>query len=111
MIQRCCNKNNSSFHNYGGRGIGVYKKWKDDFNSYVNYVMSLPNAMAKGYTIDRIDNDGHYEPGNIRWATGTEQAMNKRKIIYVDSGERDEDDCIIYNRIDADTGELCNREY
>ena len=79
MKQRCYNPNHHSYHNYGGRGITICDEWKDNFKSYFDYVMSLPNAMKSNYVLDREDNDGNYEPGNLRWVTPKIQRMNQRK--------------------------------
>ena len=79
MKHRCSNSNNVAYKYYGGRGIEVYNEWKDDFKAFFDYIMKLPNAMKSGYSIDRINNDGNYEPGNVRWATHTDQMNNTRK--------------------------------
>ena len=78
MKSRCCSKINPGYNYYGGRGITVCREWLDDFMVFHNYVISLPNAMESGYSIDRIDNDGNYKPGNIRWADKHTQTANKR---------------------------------
>lgn len=51
------------------------EEWRDDFSAFFAYVGPCPSK----YSLDRINNDGHYEPGNVRWATATQQAQNKRK--------------------------------
>ena len=78
MKVRCYNKNSPAYKNWGGRGITVYNKWIDDFELFYNYITSLPgyNKSAK-LSLDRIDNDGDYEPGNLRWADMHTQAVNK----------------------------------
>jgi hypothetical protein len=81
MIQRCENKKNKSYYDYGGRGIRVYSDWTKDggykkFKEYVITSCGLP--PSNDHQIDRIDNDAGYNPGNIRWVTRTENARNKR---------------------------------
>lgn len=82
MKNRCCNVNNVSYRNYGGRGITVCDEWKNDFQAFYDYVSDLPHFGEKGYTLDRINNDGNYEPSNVRWATAKEQRSNQRKVLY-----------------------------
>lgn len=78
IVQRCTNPNNRAFGRYGGRGITVCDEWRHSFQAFYDYVSALPNSGQRGYSIDRIDNDGNYEPGNVKWSTQTEQARNKR---------------------------------
>ena len=72
---RCYNPNHIKTKNYLGRGITVCDEWKNDFDAFYKYVGDRPSVQ---HSLDRIDNDGNYEPGNVRWATYTEQARNKR---------------------------------
>lgn len=74
MIERCRNKNNPKYHNYGGRGIKVCKRW----HNFANFLADVGNPPTSKHTLDRIDNDGDYEPRNVRWATPTEQSYNQR---------------------------------
>ena len=78
MKNRCANPNNTAFKNYGGRGITVCDEWKNDFEAFYNYVSKLPHFNEIGYTLDRINNDGNYEPNNVRWATRKQQRANQR---------------------------------
>lgn len=75
MKARCLIPSSSSFHKYGARGIRVAPEWVDDFAAFVAHVGRRPGP---GYSLERKDNEGHYEPGNVRWATSKEQARNRR---------------------------------
>ena len=75
MIYRCENPRCPAFANYGGRGIRVAPDWRHDFQAFLSYVGPRPSKL---HSIDRIDVNGNYEPGNVRWATWTEQMRNTR---------------------------------
>ena len=80
MKQRCHNPKNGSYYKYGGRGIGVCERWRESFEAFLEDVGKRP-SMA--HTLDRFpNNDGDYEPGNVRWATIDQQASNKRPDIW-----------------------------
>lgn len=74
MRMRCRNPNNVSYVNYGGRGIEVCDRWYKSFSNFIQDVGKRPDSKL---TLDRIDNNGNYEPGNVRWATRTVQQFNR----------------------------------
>jgi hypothetical protein len=78
---RCTNTNDPHFDRYGGRGITICDEWKNDFKAFYDWSMS--NGYADDLTIDRIDNNGNYEPSNCRWVTVAEQNRNKRNVKYI----------------------------
>ena len=79
MKGRCNNPNNSRYKYYGARGIKVCEEWDKSFEAFYEYVSKLPDYGTPTYTLDRINNDGNYEPGNVRWASKKTQALNRRK--------------------------------
>lgn len=81
MLDRCNNEKSTSYVNYGGRGIRVCPEWEA---SYEAFLASVGPRPSPSHTLDRIDNDGNYEPGNVRWATPSQQARNKRNTVWVE---------------------------
>ena len=75
MKRRCLNPNATSYPWYGARGIKVCDKWLNDPVAFIEYIGKAP---GREYSIDRINNNGDYEPGNVRWATKSQQAKNRR---------------------------------
>lgn len=75
-IQRCHNPKNAGYRHYGGRGITVHEAWRANVRAFVKHVGRKPTEF---HSLDRIDNDGNYEPGNVRWATGKEQGSNRQR--------------------------------
>ena len=88
MNARCFDSNNMSYHNYGGRGIEVCHVWKNDYAAFE--LWALNHGYKSELTLDRIDNDGNYEPQNCRWITRKLNARNKRnnKIISAFNEEK-----------------------
>lgn len=80
MIRRCVDPKDAAFRNYGGRGIKVCKKW---LNSFENFLADMGPRPSAEHSIDRIDNDGNYEPGNCRWATRMQQNGNQRTNVQL----------------------------
>ena len=78
MRMRCRNHNDTDWDNYGGRGIAICERW-EDFSAFLADMGPRP----RGYTLDRIDSNGNYEPSNCRWATAKTQANNKRSNVYI----------------------------
>lgn len=80
MIERCENKRSVKYKDYGGRGIKVHLLWRQSFQCFLSYLKStIGLRLSPKHSIDRINNDGNYEPGNIRWATQQQQQNNKRR--------------------------------
>jgi hypothetical protein len=73
--QRCFNPKHKSYHQYGGRGIIICEEWRHSFEAFFAEIGPAP---SKQHSVDRIDNSRGYEPGNIRWATASQQCRNKR---------------------------------
>lgn len=80
--QRCFNPSSPAYRDYGGRGVGMSDRWrfgengKSGFECFIEDIGPWPGP---GFSLDRINNDGDYEPGNVRWATAKQQANNKRR--------------------------------
>jgi hypothetical protein len=75
MKQRCGNSRNPAYRNYGGRGIRVCQEWQNDFSAFFAHIGKSPEPNSQ---VDRINNNGNYEPGNVRWTTPKENMRNTR---------------------------------
>ncbi len=79
ILGRCNNPRDADYHNYGGRGIKVCERWE----IFSNFLADMGEPQD-GLTLERIDNDGNYEPGNCRWALRSDQNKNTRRTIIID---------------------------
>ena len=77
LVQRCTNSKHKAWQYYGGRGIKVCKEWRFSFQTFFDHIGPKPKPYRE-FSIDRINNNGNYKPGNVRWATLKQQAQNKR---------------------------------
>jgi len=80
--KRCYNKKEPGYKNYGWRGIKMYEPWINDYLMFKNYILSNLGERPEGHSLDRIDNDGNYEPGNLRWADRVTQNTNQRPKTF-----------------------------
>ncbi len=78
MKNRCYNPNCEKYARWGGRGITVCERW---LHSFANFYADMGQRPSAKHSLDRIDNDGNYEPGNCRWATSVEQNNNQSKTL------------------------------
>ena len=84
MIARCVNSRAASYPDYGGRGIAVCERWRGDFAAFLEDMGRKPSP---DHSIDRINNDGNYEPSNCKWSTRSEQQRNRRSTATLTIGE------------------------
>lgn len=75
MIDRCENKNSVGYQNYGARGIKLCDRWRSDF---INFYTDMSPTYRQGLTIERVNNDGDYDPSNCKWIPRSEQSKNRR---------------------------------
>ncbi len=83
MVQRCEDAHCPLYKDYGGRGIRVCERWRTSFQAFLSDVGPRPGST---YSLERERNGGHYEPGNVRWATKKEQARNRRSTRLLSDG-------------------------
>lgn len=81
MLRRCNNPSHRKFHRYGGRGITVCERWL----TFANFKQDMLATYADDLTLDRIDNNGPYSPDNCRWATNSQQAINRHTTVWIDT--------------------------
>jgi hypothetical protein len=80
MIARCTQPGTAGYESYGGRGISVADRWME----FDNFLMDMGVRPSMNHSIDRLNTNGDYEPGNCRWATPKEQQRNKRSNLVID---------------------------
>lgn len=83
MQVRCYSPKHIAYPDYGGRGIRVCDEWRDKAMGFEAFLNHIGKAPGPTHTVDRIEVDGHYQPGNVRWATPKEQGLNKRIHKYL----------------------------
>ena len=87
MKNRCLNPKQERYKDYGGRGITICNRWlhgEGNLTGFQCFIADVGSKPSTSHSLDRKENDGNYEPGNVRWATGREQALNTRGIHIVD---------------------------
>ena len=84
MKRRCYKSKSPGYYRYGGRGIYVCERWLHNKNGFTNFLSDMGTKPTENHTIDRINNDGNYEPNNCRWATKNEQALNKSTSVWIE---------------------------
>lgn len=80
---RCYNLQDPTYKDYGGRGIEMYGSWRTVPTDFIRWIEENLGSRPEGHTLDRIDNDGNYEPGNLRWAAREQQSNNRRPARYL----------------------------
>lgn len=80
LRRRCLQPTHKSYKDYGGRGIAVCPEWRDDYPAFVAYIGRKPSPK---HTVERINNNGNYEPGNVCWALQKEQTRNRRGLHQI----------------------------
>ena len=107
IVDRCESPSCLAYARYGGRGISVCERWRYSFETFL---ADMGRKPAPGHSIDRVDNDGDYEPGNCRWATRSQQNRNRSSVIWITAnGERltatdwsrrlEGDDTLVHHRL------------
>lgn len=103
---RCFNKNNTAYQSYGGRGITMCREWEDSFEKFLEDVGRAPKSKSR-VSLDRIDNNGNYEPGNVRWVNHRKQMNNRRvNVLTMFRGK-----LMTLGEISEITGEAYHRVY
>jgi hypothetical protein len=107
MIRRCYNPSTSGYVNYGGRGISICKEWITSFFAFEDWAKK--NGYRDNLTIDRINNDGNYEPSNCRWATKKQQQNNRRNNVFIVVGKERMTVAEAADKYDVERGKVYQR--
>lgn len=106
---RCLNEDDVQYHSYGERGIQIHPEWIDTPNNFIDYISQLENSNKSNYSLDRINNNGNYEPGNLRWATSSTQGRNRRTTkLDINKVKKIKDLISSGEMLDKDIAELFN---
>lgn len=111
MKQLCYNKNIAGYKDYGGRGIKLFADWLDDYESFARYIYENLGERPKGYSLDRINNDGNYEPRNLRWATQHIQTNNRRKFNTREVNRKNRIDSAVQKEMERLVAQAAIEEY
>lgn len=108
--QKCFNNKRKEYKNYGGRGISMYSEWKDNSKKFIEDILKeIDHRPTEKHSLDRKNNDGNYEPGNIRWATPTEQNCNTRNNILLEHNGIIKTATDIEKELNLTPGLICHR--
>jgi hypothetical protein len=83
IVARCCNPRRREYKDYGGRGITLFDEWKNSYIAFRDYILENLGERPENHQLDRIKNDRGYEPGNLRWATPSQNTLNRRNTKYL----------------------------
>lgn len=87
MVARCHTLTNTRYGYYGARGIRVCDAWRGP-GGFAQFLADVGEKPSPKHSLDRVDNSGHYEPGNVRWVTHREQCRNRRSSVLISHGGR-----------------------
>ena len=89
IVYRCTRPEVTGYDNYGGRGIRVFEEWKESPQAFIDWIEENLGSRPDGFSLDRIDVNGNYEPGNLRWASPKTQSNNRRTVRALNPEEEE----------------------
>lgn len=98
IMARCYSPNDHNYKYYGARGIRVFPAWIGNQKLFIDYIKSLPNYNIPKYSLDRINNNGNYEPGNLRWVSKSTQVLNRNRYIRLNNLQISGNDLIHWDK-------------